>query len=217
MSKHELTRAGLTTLLSTDPERVRVVGVGMDGHRDGRDVTVYDLADLHGISEDDLADLVASTTPIVGLAPPACLGLAPDALAIEVAATVPLAVTARGLLETVEMVAASWCTERATHHSARRAALRTAARLTDRELTVLELIAAGLSNREIAEDLWVSINSVKTYIRNAYRKVGVTRRAEAVLWAYHHGLAASPDDDAAAVVAGPPGGERGEDRALALA
>ena len=60
--------------------------------------------------------------------------------------------------------------------------------LTQRELDVLGLIAGGRSNAEIAETLFVSINSVKTYIRGAYRKIGVERRAQAVLWAEQHGL-----------------------------
>ena len=58
-------------------------------------------------------------------------------------------------------------------------------------MSVLELVGAGLTNRDIAERLYLSINSVKTYIRTAYRKIGVSRRAEAVLWAVHHDLGPS--------------------------
>ncbi len=61
--------------------------------------------------------------------------------------------------------------------------------LTQRELDMLELITEGRSNEEIAKSLYLSINSVKTYIRMAYRKIGVTRRSQAVLWGVHHGLA----------------------------
>ena len=64
--------------------------------------------------------------------------------------------------------------------------------LSARERDVLELIAAGLSNQEIAERLYVSINSVKTYIRAAYRKIGVERRSQAVVWAVQHGLLKIP-------------------------
>ena len=52
--------------------------------------------------------------------------------------------------------------------------------LTAREAEVLALITQGLSNQEIAERSYLSINSVKTYIRTAYRKIGVTRRSQAV-------------------------------------
>ncbi len=61
--------------------------------------------------------------------------------------------------------------------------------LSSREAEVLALISVGLSNAEIAERLFLSINSVKTYIRAAYRKIGVVRRSQAVVWAIHHGLA----------------------------
>ena len=60
--------------------------------------------------------------------------------------------------------------------------------LTAREAEVVALIAAGLSNQAIAERTYLSINSVKTYIRTAYRKMGVTTRSQAVAWAMQHGF-----------------------------
>ena len=60
--------------------------------------------------------------------------------------------------------------------------------LSHREAEVVALIAKGLSNQEIATRLYLSINSVKTYIRTAYRKIGVSRRSQAVGWALAHGL-----------------------------
>ena len=60
--------------------------------------------------------------------------------------------------------------------------------LTAREAEVLALITQGLSNQEIAERSYLSINSVKTYIRTAYRKIGVTRRAQAVVWGMKNGF-----------------------------
>lgn len=56
------------------------------------------------------------------------------------------------------------------------------ARLTSRERETLALIADGLTNQEIASRLYVSINSVKSFIRTAYRKIGVSTRARAVAW-----------------------------------
>jgi DNA-binding NarL/FixJ family response regulator len=61
--------------------------------------------------------------------------------------------------------------------------------LTQRELEVLELVTVGCSNDEIAKRLFLSINSVKSYIRTGYRKIGATRRTQAVLWGVEHGLA----------------------------
>jgi NarL family two-component system response regulator LiaR len=60
--------------------------------------------------------------------------------------------------------------------------------LSPREAEVVALIARGLSNQEIAERAHVSINSVKSYIRSAYRKIGVERRSQAVLWAVANGF-----------------------------
>jgi len=60
--------------------------------------------------------------------------------------------------------------------------------LTAREAEIIALITQGLSNQEIAQRSYLSINSVKTYIRTAYRKMGVTSRSQAVLWGVKHGF-----------------------------
>lgn len=60
--------------------------------------------------------------------------------------------------------------------------------LTAREAEVLALIVQGLSNQEIADQTYLSINSVKTYIRTGYRKIGVSRRSQAVAWGLRHGF-----------------------------
>jgi NarL family two-component system response regulator LiaR len=60
--------------------------------------------------------------------------------------------------------------------------------LTPRESEIVALIARGLSNRDIADRSYLSINSVKTYIRTAYRKMGVKTRPQAVLWLVRHGF-----------------------------
>jgi DNA-binding NarL/FixJ family response regulator len=60
--------------------------------------------------------------------------------------------------------------------------------LSARETEVLELICRGMSNLEIAEQLFVSVNSVKTYVRQIYQKIGVARRAQAVAWGLANGF-----------------------------
>jgi DNA-binding CsgD family transcriptional regulator len=60
--------------------------------------------------------------------------------------------------------------------------------LSPREAEVIALITPGLSNQEIADRAFLSINSIKTYIRSAYRKMGVTKRTEAVIWGIENGF-----------------------------
>jgi DNA-binding NarL/FixJ family response regulator len=61
--------------------------------------------------------------------------------------------------------------------------------LTPREVEVLKLIAAGMSNAEIAAALVVSDATVKTHINHVFAKTGARDRAQAVRYAYEHGLA----------------------------
>lgn len=60
--------------------------------------------------------------------------------------------------------------------------------LTMREAEMVTLIAQGLSNAEIASRTYLSPNSVKSYIRSAYRKIGVQRRSQAVAWGIDHDM-----------------------------
>ena len=65
--------------------------------------------------------------------------------------------------------------------------------LTDREAEVLALITQGKSNAEVAALTCLSPNTVKSYIRNTYRKIDVASRTQAVLWGVAHGF--TPDRD----------------------
>jgi DNA-binding NarL/FixJ family response regulator len=64
--------------------------------------------------------------------------------------------------------------------------------LTPREAEVLALIAGGLTNSEIAERLVVSGATVKSHVNHIFAKTGVRDRAQAVVYAYAHGLADPP-------------------------
>lgn len=61
-------------------------------------------------------------------------------------------------------------------------------RLTGRERVVLLELTDDVTLEEIATRLWVTRNTVKTQVRTAYRKIGVSTRAEAVAWVRASGL-----------------------------
>ena len=60
--------------------------------------------------------------------------------------------------------------------------------LSERELEVLRLLSTGLSNKEIAPLLFISESTVKTHIEHIIRKLGVSDRVQAAVWAARHGL-----------------------------
>jgi DNA-binding NarL/FixJ family response regulator len=70
---------------------------------------------------------------------------------------------------------------KATAPSARQ---ETTAGLTKRELEVLELLTAGLSNRQIGEHLFISARTAGIHVSNILAKLMVTTRLEAVAWAH---------------------------------
>jgi NarL family two-component system response regulator LiaR len=65
--------------------------------------------------------------------------------------------------------------------------------LTEREAEMLTFIVRGLTNAEIAARCYLSINTVKTYIRTAYRKIGVSSRSQAVAWGFRNGFVSTDD------------------------
>ncbi len=62
------------------------------------------------------------------------------------------------------------------------------ANLTERELQILALIARGKSNREIAEELFLSEKTVRNYVSQILGKLGLSSRAEAAVYAVRHGI-----------------------------
>ena len=60
--------------------------------------------------------------------------------------------------------------------------------LTDREADVLRLLAKGLTNKDIAQQLYLSVRTVEAHLHRIYVKLGVSSRTEAALWAVKHGF-----------------------------
>ncbi|MCR6033378.1 winged helix-turn-helix transcriptional regulator [Nocardioides sp. zg-579] len=195
-SPFELVLTGLSAMLRRHPARVTLCGApGQDGQLSGLDVVLYDTAALDPTGGADggadLDHLVRANARVVALARPQEPALTATALERGAAGVVPMDASATQVINVLERVArAAPGGTRSTRHVDARMLLLPHD-LTVREFEVLALVAAGLSNAEIAERLYVSVNTVKTYVRAAYRKIGVDRRSQAVIWCTHHGIAAN--------------------------
>ena len=154
------------------------------------DIVFYDVIGLHGGDGADLDRWVSNTDAVVialthELRPD--LGLA--ALDRGADAAVSMSASVRDFLEVVDAALSgrldSSAAVRAAHEGAR---LGSEVGLTHREADILGRIVRGLSNRAIADECGLSINSVKSYIRSAYRKMDVVSRTQAVVWGVQHGF-----------------------------
>ena len=191
---HEVVATGLTTILQTKLGSLAFTTTGPDGGEP--DVVFYDVVSLRHGDCSDLDQWVKQTASIVIAL---TTELRPDlgAMALErgAEAAVLIGVTAHDLIQVVRAAVAGNLEEVPAVQEAMDAArLGKDAALSKRETEILGLVAQGRSNSEIAATLFLSINSVKTYIRSAYRKISASNRAQAVAWALLHGF---PSDVAA--------------------
>jgi DNA-binding CsgD family transcriptional regulator len=60
--------------------------------------------------------------------------------------------------------------------------------LSEREIEILKMVATGASNKEIAQSLHISANTVKVHLRNVFAKIDVSSRTEATMWAVRQGF-----------------------------
>jgi two-component system, NarL family, response regulator LiaR len=200
VSKQPIVVAGIRTLLaeSVDPSHVyESVADPVDA-----DVVIYDVFNL-ATNEDrtgsgELDKLVASHPGrVLALSRLLQPGLTARALAAGAVAPVSVSADAEELAALVDAAASgelSTNPELARRHESDLAhLLRTEVALTPRDKTVLVRIAAGYSNAEIAADLFITVNTVKTAIRNLYARIGVRNRASAVAWALEHGYGGGVD------------------------
>ncbi|QIG43394.1 response regulator transcription factor [Nocardioides anomalus] len=171
LSDYALVRAGLTTMLRAGTGHATVVDTGE------AEVVLYDLAGR--AAHDSRRDLgrLTGTAAVVGLVRAGRPDLEDGARALGVRHVVCEDVDPETLLRTLRLAV----TEGTAAHDD--------CGLSSRERTVLVLVGGGLSNQEVADRMFVSVNTVKTYVRTAYRKIGVHSRSQAVLWTMRHGLA----------------------------
>jgi len=197
-SQQDIVREGIASLLSKHPDKFDVVPTPTLAEDPDPEVVLYDaMALLEGDTRllGYLVDMTSSKVLAVGhdLRP----DLVAHALTTGVDGFFSVGSDEKELLAAVESAATGWeigdtgenPTVGSSASEARAHQLGADVGLTEREAQVLSLISRGYSNQEIAAEVFLSINSIKTYIRTAYRKIGVDSRAGAVSWAIRHGFA----------------------------
>ena len=185
MSESRIVREGLKSLIAGLGNRTILVEADLPPEgRDQVDVIIYDIGASARVSgHAELRRLAGLDVPVVALVRDAVphAGWRPNGAGPGIDAQfISLDVTAAELLAVLERVVPAGSRPRPP------------AGLTNRELTVIALIGAGLSNKEIAERLFLSGNTVKTHVRTGYSKIGVRSRIHAAMWAMEHGLVAQP-------------------------
>jgi len=188
VSRQEVVARGLTAMLADYPDRVVVVSLpNVRSKAVGLDVVLYDSICLHNDDGGDLLHLINKTDAKVLFY---SRDMRPDlrarALAMGVSAWISMSTHARDLVEAIELTAAG------QPLPGQEDRLGQGAGLSEREVEILALITQGLSNKEIADRLFLTINTLKSHIRSTYKKIGATSRPQAVAWAMQHGFAA-PD------------------------
>ena len=192
-TRHAIIRAGLSHLL--DQHRSRVVVVPeVDERCPGadHDVAIHDLTRQPVGSREPGHALVLADKPVVALVPVDDAGTWARAQELGVSAVITMDVGADDLLAALETAAAKPGPSSAERRERSRVLAGSPRGLTDRQIDILELIADGMSNQQIAAKLYLSINTVKSNIRLAYKRIGVTSRSQAVLWALQHDLRPGP-------------------------
>lgn len=200
ISDQSIVRAGVRSLLAPYADRVVVVDIGPESDLGDAHVVLYDVIGLHRGDVKGLEKAVkAHPGRVLALSRELQPGLAARALAIGAVASVSLGIDAVELVEVVEVFAAGHLADGSQadldNQAERRRQLGRDVNLSPRELDILGQIVLGRSNEELAAELFLSINTVKTVIRSLYRKMGVTTRAQAVGWGVEHGFATSVTPD----------------------
>ena len=191
---HTIVVRGLAAMLAEHADRVQVVE--LDCLRDPPDDVDVVLKDAFGMI-DDLREFVGTTkAPVVVFAFATDREAVQRALDLGVAGYVFKGVSEETLVTALERVQrGELVVELDTAAPLSQAPSDWPGRahgLSEREAEILTLICRGMSNNQIAQHLYLSINSVKTYIRTAYRKIGAESRSQAVIWGLRHGFVPTP-------------------------
>ncbi len=201
VSGHEIVHVGLAGMFANRPGSVEVITLDPGASDDQQpDVILYDVYGLHEGAGEDLDGYVKDYhSAVVALARDLRPDLAARALAKGVDACVTLAGDVDEILGVIRSAGAGDGQPDVEGHgndaSGAYTVLGEEVGLTPRETEILRLLTLGLSNQQIADGCFLSINSVKSYIRSAYRRIEVTSRSQAVVWCLQHGFE-PPSEDA---------------------
>lgn len=179
----DVVREGLEALVAQDDELV--LEPTCDPTDPDIDVLLYDAGSMAADGGTELFGILEGCpAPVIVVGRPLRPALAARALHHGAVAQVSLESPSEFILATVRSVSSG---DRSQARDFPTAVIGGTA-LTGREIQVLERIALGLPNSAICADLHLSPNTVKSIIRNAYRKLGVTSRSQAVAWCLEQGF-----------------------------
>jgi DNA-binding NarL/FixJ family response regulator len=169
------------------------------------DVVFYDVLGLHVGDGADLDALVrCATSTVIAVTRTLRPDLGAAALDRGAQAAISMGATREEFLEVVDAALSGTLGRSSVAREAEEGTrLGHEADLTRREADVLRLIVRGLSNRELADECNLSINSVKSYIRSAYRKMDVISRSQAVAWGVQHGFSLDSEQAPAPAASAP--------------
>lgn len=180
VAAHDIVDAGLRRILAN------ATGIELVDRRrpfgDIVDVVLYDAMAMARDADAEFLSEVKNDPPIIIIAQDLRPDLASRALAHGAAGSVSIDADATEVIAAIREVARTGEVELNPPE------LGWEASLSLREVQVLSGITGGFSNQEIAELLAITPNTLKTYIRTAYRKIGVTSRTQAVNWCLQHGF-----------------------------
>jgi two-component system, NarL family, response regulator LiaR len=185
VSAQDIVDRGLVAMLASHPATIEILRAETAAGVTGQvDVVVYDVLGLLDRGPEELRGLIDLSKGVIALGRDLRPDLAARAIRHGAVTTVSIGATADVLVAAIQAVYRG----ETDFMDAEPEWLAQAEGLSEREAQVLGLIARGLTNQAIADELFLSVNSVKTYIRSGYRKIGVARRSQAVGWAMNHGF-----------------------------
>lgn len=198
INDHELVLRGLHAMLAPFEDRVRIVE--LDSNLPTArpvDIALYDTYAMGTLDARNLQATVANplVRHVVVYAWSLTPGLLSTAESLDVSGVLSKGLPAEELVDALEricrgerVVTSPGAVEDDPAYEADGDWPGRAEGLTQRQSEVIALINKGLSNQEIAEATYLSLNTVKSYIKAAYRTMGVSNRTQAILWSIDHGF-----------------------------